>query len=67
MGMNGEIEMSDLLIPEGMKPWHGGDAAPVDWDGGPVLYRNGVIANVSFSARWLKGFHEAEDDIIAYP
>ncbi|WP_147420668.1 hypothetical protein [Sphingomonas sp. PP-CC-1A-547] len=25
----------------GMKPWAGGDAAPVDWDGGPVILRNG--------------------------
>jgi hypothetical protein len=28
--------IAEHLIPAGMKPWHGGDAAPEDWDGGPV-------------------------------
>ncbi|WP_286880852.1 hypothetical protein [Sphingomonas sp.] len=30
-------------IPAGMKPWDGGDTAPEDWDGGPVLVRNGDL------------------------
>ena len=30
-------------IPAGMKPWHGGDTAPEDWDGGPVLVRAGYL------------------------
>lgn len=28
-----------LVIPAGMQPWHGGDSAPADWDGGPVAFR----------------------------
>lgn len=54
-------------IPEGMKAWAGGDAAPADWDGGPVLLRDG---------KWddrisLKGSHwwqhdDEDDDIVGY-
>ena len=64
-------------VPEGMKPWTGGDAAPVDWDGGPVTLRNGSTmfpSNVSLAYhangtdRWN---HQRENrnrawDIIAY-
>jgi len=28
-------------IPAGMKPWHGGDSAPEDWDGGQVMLTDG--------------------------
>ena len=28
-------------VPEGMKPWAGGDGAPDDWDGGSVLRADG--------------------------
>lgn len=28
-------------VPEGMKPWHGGDSAPKDWNGGRVQLANG--------------------------
>ena len=37
-------------IPSGMKPWHGGDAAPADWDGGPVLFRNGTVQSGALSS-----------------
>ena len=64
-------------VPEGMKPWAGSDAAPVDWDGGPVVLRNGSTmfpSNVSLAYhangtnRWN---HQRENrnpdwDIIAY-
>lgn len=30
-------------IPAGMVPWHGGDSAPADWDGGPVLFQDGGL------------------------
>jgi hypothetical protein len=30
-------------VPEGMKPWTGGDSAPDDWDGGSVLRADGQI------------------------
>lgn len=30
-----------MTIPEGMVPWAGGDSAPADWDGGPVLLADG--------------------------
>jgi hypothetical protein len=30
-------------IPEGMVPWHGGDSAPDDWDGGWVLCDDGEM------------------------
>ncbi|MCP3735645.1 hypothetical protein M9979_12250 [Sphingomonas sp. RP10(2022)] len=29
-------EREQRAIPAGMVAWHGGDSAPVDWDGGPV-------------------------------
>lgn len=64
-------------ISDSMKPWAGGDAAPVDWDGGPVTLRNGSTmfpSNVSLAYhangtdRWN---HQRENrnrawDIIAY-
>lgn len=33
--------MSDITIPVGMKVWAGGDEAPDDWDGGPVVCADG--------------------------
>ncbi len=50
-------------IPEGMKAWHGGDSAPEDWDGGPVLCRDGMILQPTEEA-----WDNTEDpwDYIAY-
>ncbi len=35
--------MSVATIPAGMKVWNGGEQAPDDWDGGPVLCRDGAV------------------------
>lgn len=32
-----------INIPEGMVAWNGGDRPPADWDGGPVLLRDGTL------------------------
>lgn len=32
-------------LDRGFEPWGGGDAAPNDWDGGPVLWRNGEMTS----------------------
>ncbi|WP_203309803.1 hypothetical protein [Sphingomonas beigongshangi] len=58
-------------IPAGMKPWHGGDCAPSDWDGGPVLLGDGrhYAANVIAGERlaWShRGGEWAHGDIVAY-
>jgi len=54
-------------VPEGMVPWAGGDSAPADWDGGPVLNRRGHVVygmHGQSPSRWM---HLASiDDIIAY-
>lgn len=34
------IPATGEAIPEGMKPWHGGNGPPNDWDGGEVLLEN---------------------------
>lgn len=34
-------EDAGTVIPAGMVPWHGGESAPADWDGGPVLLADG--------------------------
>lgn len=65
-GRNASLPAESANCPVGMKPWAGGDSSPEDWDGGPVMYRNGIIAGVAVPQRWLKGFHESADDIIAY-
>jgi hypothetical protein len=43
-------------LPEGFKPWHGGDYAPDDYAGGGVLWEDGGrSARVQASSkRWLK-------------
>ncbi|HEX8555246.1 MAG TPA: hypothetical protein VF695_11110 [Sphingomonas sp.] len=56
---------SDTAIPAGMVPWHGGDAAPADWDRrSPVLYRDGRFGDYY----GVEGFaHKGDEtDIIAY-
>lgn len=52
-------------IPAGMKPWHGGDSAPEDWDGGPgVYFRNGRVSAERRGWNWT---HVGTgSDIIAY-
>lgn len=54
-------------IPAGMKPWAGGESAPDDWDGGPVLSRRGhVVYGMAGQppSRWM---HLCSvEDVIAY-
>lgn len=69
----------DLMaaIPEGMKPWHGGDAAPADWDNSkPVRLRDGreIAEPASWTHPWRNGCPEGEltgtdevaSDVVAY-
>ena len=59
--------MSDDAIPAGMKPWAGGGAAPADWDGGPVLFRDGTEADdEDMDAGWSWDHGHLGADIIAY-
>lgn len=51
-------------IPEGMVPWHGGDAAPEDWDGGPARMRCGEDICAIGITDWRHLDNDA--DIIAY-
>ena len=55
-------------IPAGMKPWHGGDSAPDDWDGGDVLCRDGGYLTKGDEApdKWGWGNDNRAWDIIAY-
>ena len=62
-------------VPAGMKPWHGGDSAPDDWDGGKVLSRGHGLQHPDRlnGGRWGRErthpfFAEDEEscDIIAY-
>lgn len=56
-------------IPAGMVPWHGGDSAPADWDGGAVLLRNGERDNGQAGNDWRHtdlAFEDSDTDIIAY-
>lgn len=57
---------SPSAIPAGMKPWHGGDSAPKDWDGGPVLWTNGVMAKPSWYRSWRADVNCGLVTIIAY-
>lgn len=41
-------------IPEGMKPWSGGDSAPDDWDGGPVHWADGITAQPLDDGDWKR-------------
>lgn len=64
--------VGEAAIPEGMKPWAGGQDAPVDWDGGTVLLRKGHKRAVTDQSpsRWKHSKNEtirkADYDIIAY-
>ncbi len=54
-------------LPKGMKPWDGGEAAPADWDGGRVFYRDhrtGLYPRDKPECWSHK--HPSRDDIIAY-
>lgn len=58
-------------IPEGMKAWAGGDAAPADWDGGPVFLRRGELWTQIQPLVWGRpyagrGAEYESGDIIAY-
>jgi hypothetical protein len=64
-------------LPEGMKPWAGGDAAPADWDGGPAFLRNGstmfpskvsLAYHANGTNRWnhQRANRNPDWDIIAY-
>lgn len=61
------IPATGEAIPEGMKPWRGGDAAPSDWDGGKVLFRDGKIEPYSHKDHICWCHKEPNpSDIIAY-
>jgi hypothetical protein len=57
-------------IPAGMKPWHGGDSAPEDWDPErAVMFRAGHFGDWSRTWEWRHGVGETgggRADIIAY-
>ncbi|MFD1034119.1 hypothetical protein ACFQ15_05590 [Sphingomonas hankookensis] len=64
-------------VPDGMKPWHGGDAAPDDWDGDGVLLRNGCTmfpsrVSLAYHADGTNRWNHAREnrnpdwDIVAY-
>jgi len=59
----------DIVIPAGMKPWHGGEHPPEDWDGGPYLCRDGKMYHMC-GYGWGHGTHcwnpTASWDRIAY-
>ncbi|MBB4616950.1 hypothetical protein [Sphingomonas abaci] len=63
------IPATGEAVPEGMNPWHGGDTAPSDWDGGPVMWieRAGLV-RVGLKQAEQPWTHGAENwfDIIAY-
>lgn len=60
--------VESATIPAGMVPWHGGDSAPEDWDGGPVLFRTGRFAMPMMRRHvWTHPCpYPAASDIIAY-
>lgn len=63
------VSSASAEIPAGMKPWTGGDSAPGDWDGGPVLWRNGRIgASPAVPAweQWCRRTDPDGRDIMAY-
>lgn len=59
---------TEAAIPEGMKPWHGGNSAPADWDGKAVAFRDGKIGYAPVGAVWKLGWDHSYGggDIIAY-
>jgi len=51
----------------GWMPWHGGERAPDDWDGGHQMARNGDVDKyVEWRHPWRGGVGTTEFDIIAY-
>ncbi|MFS0771011.1 hypothetical protein [Sphingomonas sp. 1P08PE] len=60
-----------LRTPAGMKPWHGGDKPPADWEGGAALFRDGTLSDL-YSDGWDWGHHPDDPphvravEIIAY-
>lgn len=57
------------VIAKGFTPWAGGDHAPDDWDGGPVLYSCGVVQGDGEAKGWLASNwrrFEKTSDIIGY-
>lgn len=54
--------------PAGMKAWSGGAKAPADWDGGPVLLRNGYMGEANHWGRNTPAElgYEGDNDIVAY-
>jgi len=60
-------EASDLPpIPAHMTRWHGENSAPDDWDGGPVLLRDGTTWNMAVPGSWRHIAASADRDTIAY-
>lgn len=57
--------MTDDAIPAGMVAWAGGDAAPADWDGGPVLRRHGGMSLPNGQFAWSSN-GGGQGNIIAY-
>lgn len=58
---------NERVIPAGMKPWHGGDRAPNDWDGGPILCRAADgPSDPSDKGPWYWRHDNVGSDIIAY-
>ncbi len=53
-------------IPDGMTPWHGGDSAPVDWDGGRVWLRELEWCDPADVTKWLHDGVMSDVDIVAY-
>ncbi|MBB4616930.1 hypothetical protein [Sphingomonas abaci] len=44
---------TEAVIPEGMKPWHGGDAAPADWDSEkPIAVIDDGKVSIRYGHRW---------------
>jgi len=62
---SGYVEEGDA-IPEGMKPWHGAELAPDDWDGGSVLFRDGCLSIGTLCHRHRWGHVGLGGDVIAY-
>jgi len=61
------IRQHEPIIPEGMVRWHGGEASPSDWDGGPVLLATGAtIPNpYTWATHYAEGY-PAPGRVFAY-
>lgn len=57
-------EAEHLATSRGFTYWPGGESAPADWDGGEVLFNDGV--EQSFVARWLHWQTPYARNIIGY-